>query len=170
MTRAAIEQLYRSHGHIALRRARALLRTETEAQDACQEIFLGLLQRPEQLDGVTRLVAWLYRATTHHCLNKLRDRRGRIRILATLDPPLSTVPARSEDVARAHALLDRLPEPLGEIAVYHHLDGLTYDEIAALLGCSRRQVGYYLEALRAFVADDDCEPGVAPAWPKEQRS
>lgn len=160
-----IDELYRTHGHVVFRRARELLRSSTDATDAVQDIFLSIVRRPEQLAGVTRITAWLYRATTHYCLNKLRDRRGRLRILGTLRP-VSSVPPRSEAFAQVRSLLDRLPEPLAEVAVYHHLDGLTYDEIAEILGCSRRQVGYHLERLHALVAHES----PAGLVPEEQES
>jgi RNA polymerase sigma-70 factor (ECF subfamily) len=155
-----IDQLYRTHGHVVLRRARELLRSNADATDAVQDIFLSLLRRPEQLDGVARITAWLYRATTHYCLNKLRDGRGHLRILGTFRPA-SSVPPRSEAFAQVRALLDKLPEPLAEVAVYHHLDGMTYDEIAAILGCSRRQVGYHLARLHELVALEP-PPGLVP--------
>ena len=160
-----IDELYRTHGHVVFRRARELLRSPADATDAVQDIFLSIVRRPEQLAGVKRVSAWLYRATTHYCLNKLRDRRGRLRILGALRP-MSSVPPRSEAFAQVRSLLDRLPEPLAEVAVYHHLDGMTYDEIAEILGCSRRQVGYHLARLHALVA------GEPPAGlvPEEQES
>lgn len=164
----AIDRVYREHGHVVLRRARELLRSEAEATDAVQDIFLGLVQRPEQLAGVVSITAWLYRVTTHHCLRRLRDRRGRTRILGTLQPP-SPVASRSEMLAQVHSLLDHLPEPLGEVAVYHYVDGMTYDEIAAMLGCSRRQVGYLLARLHAATREDDGSV-IGPLWPEEQRS
>jgi RNA polymerase sigma-70 factor, ECF subfamily len=162
-----IDRLYREHGHVVLRRARDLLRSESEATDAVQDIFLSLVQRPEQLDGVVSVTAWLYRATTHYCLNRLRDRRGRTRILETLQP-VAAVASRSEMLAQVRSLLDKLPEPLGEVAVYHYVDGMTYDEIAGMLGCSRRQVGYLLARLHATVGRDDTAMG--PLWPEEQES
>ena len=47
-----------------------------------------------------------------------------------------------------------MPADVASAVVYHHLDGMTHAEVAELLGCSRRQVGYLLEraqqsALRA---------------------
>ena len=161
-----IDELYRTHGHVVYRRARELLRSTSDATDAVQDIFLSIVNRPEQLAGVVRVTAWLYRATTHYCLNKLRDRRGRLRLLGALRP-VSSVAPRSEAFAQVRSLLDRLPEPLAEVAVYHHLDGMTYDEIAEVLGCSRRQVGYHLERLHALVAADP-SPGLAV--PEEQES
>jgi RNA polymerase sigma-70 factor (ECF subfamily) len=164
-----IERLYREHGHVVLRRARELLRSEVEATDAVQDIFLSLLQRPGQLDGVTRITAWLYRATTHHCLNRLRNRRGRLKILDGLRPA-SSVDSRGELLAQVRSLLEQLPEPLGEVAVYYHVDGMTYDEIAAILGCSRRQVGALLERLRAVVARNESISSARLLWPQERES
>jgi len=165
MTRS-IDHMYRDHGHVVLRRARAILRSEAAAADCVQDIFMGLVQRPDQLDGVVKITAWLYRTTTFYCLNKLRDQRGRRRLLETLRPA-STVEARSDAIAVVRDVLDRLPEPLGEVAIYHHLDGMTYDEIASILGCSRRQVGYLLERLHAFGHAGEPDP---LAWPEEQQS
>jgi DNA-directed RNA polymerase specialized sigma24 family protein len=42
-------------------------------------------------------------------------------------------------------ILAALPEELAEIAVYYHVDELDQAEIAALLGVSRRTIGYRLE-------------------------
>ena len=39
LARAQIERLYRSHGHLVLRRARLLLGSEPDAQEALQEVF-----------------------------------------------------------------------------------------------------------------------------------
>jgi RNA polymerase sigma factor (sigma-70 family) len=161
--REVVEQLYRSHGHLVLRRARALLGNEADAQEALQEVFAGLLRAPAQLAGVRSRVGWLYAATTHHCLNVLRDRRTGARLIELQVAPATTAVgcARADALAEARSLIARLPEEVATAAVYHHVDGMTYDEIAAQLGCSRRKVGYLLEhALRAAAAVEvgDAEP------------
>jgi RNA polymerase sigma factor (sigma-70 family) len=167
---AAIEKLYRDHGHVVLRRARALMRSESEARDVVQDIFLSLLQRPGQLTGVERITAWLYRITTHHCLNALRNQRGRGRLLGALRSSSGAVTSRFEHFTQVRLLLARLPDPLGEVAVYSHVDGMTYDEIAAMMGCSRRQVGYMLERIRAIATAEEPNLAVGPIWPREQQS
>ena len=43
---AGIERLYRSHGHLVLRRARTLLGSESDAQEALQEVFASVLRAP----------------------------------------------------------------------------------------------------------------------------
>lgn len=154
---AVVEQLYRSHGHLVLRRARALLGNDADAQEALQEVFAGLVRAPAQLEGVRSRVGWLYAATTHHCLNVLRDRRTGARLIELQVAPAAAAVdgARADALAEARSLIARLPEEVATAVVYHHVDGMTYDEVAEQLGCSRRKVGYLLEhALRAAAVDD----------------
>ena len=89
-------------------------------------------------------------------------------MLATIEPVRSAAP-RSEQIAQVRSLLARLPEPLAEVAVYYHVDGMTHEEIAAMIGCSRRQVGNLVERLQTLVAQDD-DARTGPAWPEEQQS
>ena len=147
---AAIERLYRSHGHIVLRRARALLGSEPDAQEALQEVFASLLRAPQALRSAGSVVGWLYRATTHFCLNQLRNRRTGARLLEDRVAPGLAAAARStaEALAELRGLLSRMPADVAAAAVYHHLDGMTHAEVAELLGCSRRQVGYLLERVQ----------------------
>ena len=77
---AAIERLYRSHGHAVLRRARLLLGNEADAQEALQEVFAALLRAPQDLRSAGSALGWLYQATTHFCLNQLRNRRTGARL------------------------------------------------------------------------------------------
>ena len=146
LDRAAIEALYRSHGHVVLRRARAILGSDTDAEEALHEVFAALLRSPDALRTGTP-VSWLYAATTHHCLNTLRNRRTGARLVdARLQPaqPESEGP-RAEASAEVRQLLASLPAEVAAAVVYHHLDGMTHAEVADQLGCSRRQVGYLLE-------------------------
>ncbi|MGZ5958862.1 MAG: RNA polymerase sigma factor, partial [Myxococcaceae bacterium] len=62
---AGVERLYRTHGHVVLRRARLLLGSDADAQEALQEVFASLLRSPGELRSAGSVVAWLYRATTH---------------------------------------------------------------------------------------------------------
>ena len=147
---AAIERLYRSHGHLVLRRARLLLGSEPDAQEALQEVFASLLRAPQDLRNARSVVAWLYRATTHFCLNQLRNRRTGARLLEDRVAPGLAAAARStaEALAELRGLLSRMPADVAAAAVYHYLDGMTHAEVAELLGCSRRQVGYLLERVQ----------------------
>ena len=142
-----VEKLYRSHGHIVLRRARALLGSEHDAQEALQEVFASLLHDRSAVER--NATGWLYQATTHYCLNQLRNRRTGARLLELRGPPVAEVGPAAEALAEVRRLLAQLPDDVAAAVVYTHLDGMTHDEAAAMLGCSRRQVGYLLERATA---------------------
>jgi RNA polymerase sigma factor (sigma-70 family) len=154
---AAVEALYRTHGHVVLRRARVLLGSDADAHEALQDVFTELLRTPLALRVPGAVVGWLYQATTHLCLNQLRNRRTGLRLLdrhVAPAQPVSEAP-RGEALAAVRQLLARLPEQLAAVVVYHHLDGMTHEEISTVLGCSRRQVGYLLERALASLQSEE---------------
>lgn len=151
-----IDDTYRQHGASVLRRARALLGNEQEAQDALQEVFLSLVQRPEQFQGGSSITTFLYAMTTNLCLNRLRNQRNRVRLAEQhLPAPEEAGAPRSEDLSAVRQLLSRLPEAEARLVVYYYLDELTQDEIADLLGVQRRQVGRLLERLQARIREEE---------------
>jgi len=154
LDRESIERLYRSHGHLVLRRARLLLGSEPDAQEALQEVFASLLRAPQDLRDAGSVLGWLYRATTHFCLNQLRNRRTGARLLQDRVLPAAGMAGGPppDALPELRRLLARMPAQAAAAAVYHHLDGMTYDEIAGMLGCSRRQVGYLLERAQQSLA------------------
>ena len=150
---ARIADAYRSHGHHVLRRAVRLLGNEVDAAEVLQEVFLSLIDDPAQFSDRSSLPTWLYSATTNRCLNRMRDERTRSRIVAErgLSMPVSSSPTQAEDVAELRELLRTLPADLAQVAVYYFGDEMTHDEIARVLGCSRRHVGHLVERLAAAV-------------------
>ncbi|HUS65301.1 MAG TPA: sigma-70 family RNA polymerase sigma factor [Kofleriaceae bacterium] len=135
-------RLYREHGHVVRRRAHRILGSEAEAAEVLQEVFLSLVDRPDQFRGDSSITTFLYAMTTNACLTRLRNSRRRAalveRELAPRGEPVSVGPDATVDAQR---FLAALPERLARVAVYYYLDEMTHEEIAELLGVSRRQVG-----------------------------
>lgn len=80
-TELDVAEVYRRHGRLVLRRARMLLGDEDEARETLQELFMSLIDNPGRFRGESSIVTFLYRVTTNLCLNRLRDRRNRARLL-----------------------------------------------------------------------------------------
>lgn len=142
----SVEDVYRRHAHMVLRRARVILGDHNDALDVTQQIFLALLDDRASFDGRSTVTTWLYRVTTNTCLNRLRDGQTRARLIQQVLAP--EAPPRQPDAGAwvmARQLLDRMPDELAEVTIYHAIDGMTQVEIAAVLGCSRRHVGHLLE-------------------------
>lgn len=151
-----IEQLYQRHAPAAFRRARRMLGDEADAHEIVQDVFVSLLQAPEQYSGKSRLATFLYSAVTHACLNRIRSRRTRERLSSqSVSSPESAVPLDAEQRMVLHSALRELPEELAQIAIYYYVDELTHDEIGEIVGCSRRRVGKLLERLSAHPANKE---------------
>jgi len=147
-----IEALCDRYGPMVFRRCLRLLRNEDDAMDACQDVFVRVLERRHRLDA-RYPSSLLYRIATNLCLNRIRDhgRRGE----AGDEPQLERIAALGDTEATtgARLLLDRLfgrqPESSRTIAVLHHLDGLTLEQVAEVVGLSVSGVRRRLRALRA---------------------
>jgi len=160
MTAGALERLYREHGHAVLRRARRLLRNDADASDVLQDVFLAIFRDPTQFEAKSSIATYLYAATTHACLTRLRDGKTRTRLVAIeaaaatgAAPARGPAPARGETRALACEILSALSDEEAELAVYLFCDELTHDEVATLLGCSRRHVSDLAARLRRRVME-----------------
>lgn len=136
-----------------LRRARRILGSEDEARDVLQEIFARMLDQAAAFRGDSSITTWLYSATTHGCLNRMRNQKTRAKLLEGQHRGEAVAAENAESAVIVRDLLERVPESLAEIAILHYVDEMTHEEIACVLGCSRRHVGDLLERLHASIRD-----------------
>jgi RNA polymerase sigma-70 factor (ECF subfamily) len=147
----ALEDLYARYSASIFRRSRVLLGNDDSARDATQEVFMRVMRMGGQVPSDPTPMAWLYRVTTNLCLNRLRDQSRRSAILASAAPAPATAEPNAEARAAVKEILGQIPEAMQDIAVYYFLDELTYDEIARLLGISKRTVSNRLAAFRELI-------------------
>ncbi|HEU5060736.1 MAG TPA: sigma-70 family RNA polymerase sigma factor [Kofleriaceae bacterium] len=146
-------EAYRLYGPALLRKAERVLGNREDARDAVQSLFAELIAR-----GETRFdLPLLYRAVTNRCLNSIRDRKNRDRLLAREEPALrGTARVRCDDAVVGLDLLCKLSARLDarhmEVLVCRYVDDMGVEEIAALVGQSRKTVGKRLARIREEVA------------------
>jgi RNA polymerase sigma-70 factor (ECF subfamily) len=154
---------YRRYGPALVRKAERILRSRDDATDVVHALFVDLIQRRA---GAVDL-PYLYRAVTNRCLNLLRDRATRARLLAENPTVAPVARVRCDDVVIGGELLgrlvDRLDDGQREVLIARFVDDLTQDEIAEHLGVSRKTVGKRLAAIREAVLA--LGVGVPPAKP-----
>jgi RNA polymerase sigma factor (sigma-70 family) len=142
--------MYEQYQRSVYRRARTLLADEDAAQDVLQEVFLKALRVPADDPLIENPMGWFYRTTTNLCLNRLRNTKRRRQLLA--EPGTELVFAPDADASMiVKRILEALPEELQAAAIFYYIDELSHDEIAVLLGTSRRTVGNRLATFRSHV-------------------
>lgn len=127
------ERVVRDHGPVVLRVCRVLV--GGEADDAWQETFLAALRAYPALDPETNLQAWLVTVAHRRCVDLLRARSRRA--LPVAEVPEAGAQAGPESAADDRVLRDAvaaLPERQRLAVALHHLGGLPYAEVAALVG------------------------------------
>jgi RNA polymerase sigma-70 factor, ECF subfamily len=154
--RARVATYYTQFGPLVRRRIRAFF-PAAEVDEILQEVFLQVLEKIDTFRGDAAPSTWLYRLTTHYCINRLRDRGRRVTLWEAHGPTVWGDEGGSQrDSPEASILLRevwaKLPEELAQVAVYYYLDAMSHEAIAEVMGVSRRTVGNRLEALERFVA------------------
>lgn len=139
-------------GPALVRKAERMLRSREDAIDVVHALFADLL--PSWTSDVD--LPYLYRAVTNRCLNLVRDRGTRARLLersASAAAPLGRV--RLDDEVVGLGLLAALAEQLDDahlqVLVCRFFDDMTQEEIARHLGVSRKTVGKRLDRIRDTV-------------------
>src|SRR5262245_31166954 len=121
-------------------------------EDVVQEAFLKLAGQGKTPDHP---VAWLYRVVRNGAISAARSAHNRLRheTAAAGRMPAWFIPSEAGqlDGEEARTALAKLPLEQREIIVAHLWGGLTFEQIAALVGCSSSTAHRrYLEGLSAL--------------------
>jgi RNA polymerase sigma-70 factor, ECF subfamily len=136
-----VVELYATYGAIVYARCRHMLHDDAAAEDAAQETFLRAHRHAGAIPDGRDALSWLYRVATNLCINAIRDARARP-LLFDVPPeqPTGSFEDRVMNRQLAQRVAVRVSPKLAEAAWFFHVDGMKQDEIAALLGITRRAV------------------------------
>jgi RNA polymerase sigma-70 factor, ECF subfamily len=125
------------------RLAFSILRNETHAEDAAQDVFVRIWKGLPAYHGGASLSTWIYTITRNTCLTELK-RRGRHPTVSLQEPEMEvasdSIPAlRSADPEAGlemdvEALLAKLPENYRQVITLFYLEQKAYEEVARMLG------------------------------------
>ncbi len=143
------QSAYRAYGPALVRKAERILRSREDAVDLVHALFVDLIPRWSTAVDLP----YLYRAITNRCLNAVRDRGTRARLLErepVAAAPVGRITLEDEVVGLRliAALADRLDEGHLEVLVCRFVDDMTQDEIAEHLSLSRKTIGKRLDRIR----------------------
>jgi RNA polymerase sigma factor (sigma-70 family) len=145
------EVVVRRHGPTVLRVCRAVLGPDV-ADDAWSETFLAALRAYPALPPGSNVEAWLVTIAHRKAVDQLRAAARRAVPVAELPDAPTALGLPGAADGELWAALAALPEKQRQTVAYHHLAGLPYAEIAALVGgtpeAARRAAADGIAALR----------------------
>jgi RNA polymerase sigma-70 factor, ECF subfamily len=115
---------------------------ESMAMDIAQDTFLKLYSSIADFRGDSLFSTWVYRLVVNRCLDQRRRSWRTIpmadELLAVLRAPGDALHAvlRTEMSERVQRAVEKLPEDQRIVVVLRYTEGLAYEQIAEVVGCS----------------------------------
>ena len=133
-----------------------------EANDVLQDVFVLLFRKIQKFRARSVFASWVYRITVNLSLDHLRRRRrnplwggGAVALDSIQDEGTRLRPDRAADVRdleeHVQRALGMLSDRLRIVVVLRYLEGLCYQEIAEILGCSLGTVKSRLNRAHAML-------------------
>ena len=131
---------------------------EMAAADVTQQVFLKLMTRIGQFRGDSEFATWLYRLVVNTCHDEHRKQK---RFVSLADSFVQTRAggespraryARKELAARVQSAVAELKPKLRWPILLKYVEGLSYEEIAKVLNCSKGTVASRLNRAHKALA------------------
>lgn len=137
--------------------AARMLGNEEDAKDAVQEIMIKLWKSKKQLKGHPNLDGFVFLTARNHCLDRLKKKNP--------EQPYSIyqekIPQEYQDhleyievYSFVQEIIKKLPDNQKEVMVLYDIDGLEFEEIAAIVGLKIEHVRVLLSRGRKTVREE----------------
>lgn len=151
--RSDLRELYQKYGGSVYGRCLYLLKDRAAAEDAMQDVFARALVNLGGFRAEASPLTWLLRIATNHCLNQARSERAgwreRFERQEAARPEGHGGPQVMEKRDQVRELLRRFDPETQAAAVHYHVDEMTLEEVAQVLG---RSVPTVRKRLQEFAA------------------
>jgi len=145
------------------RYARALTRNATKADDLVQDTLSRALQKQDLWQPGTDLRAWLFTIMHNQNVNQVRRDirdKGQVELEASSQGLVATTdPTASRQLHELELALGKLPEDQRQVILLVGLEGMSYEQAAAILkvpvGTIRSRLSRGRDALRQLMNMDD---------------
>jgi len=140
----AFEKIVLRYQDHAWKTAYRFLCDAMEAEDVAQEAFLKILDAASRYRPTAAFRTYIYRTVTHLCIDRTRKKQltSIDDISEAIDPSLNPDESLIEKERRAQVrtALDALPPNQKAAMILRHYEGLSYTEIALILGVTPKAV------------------------------
>ncbi|MDZ7757966.1 RNA polymerase sigma-70 factor [Rhodohalobacter sp.] len=155
----AFEKLFHLHYSRLCVFSNSYLKSLDLSRDVVQEVFIKIWDNREEFDIKHSLKAYLYQAVRNQSLNHLEKNKQKIRLKESLKEQRDMLQERALDdfnteelTQKIWKMVEELPERRKTIFILYRKHGLSYKEIAEVMGITRKtvenQMGKSLQFLR----------------------
>jgi len=153
---SALEALMERYASRVFRVARGIARTDADAEEVVQDVFLALARKIGSFEGRAQLSTWIYRVATNAALLKRRGKRVQVEVSLEehlpsfkedghRDGPRDYVLAEWSRTPEAELLdgeartvlaraIDQLPDTYRAVLILRDVEELSNEETARILG------------------------------------
>lgn len=135
--------LIKEHKHTIYLVCYMFSQNEEDVKDLFQESLINLWKGFDSFAGRSAANTWVYRVCLNTCISHQRSEKRRKRAGLKLDVALADDAGDDSQVEMLHRRISRL-RPLDRAIVLLWLEGISYDEIADIVGITPQNVGIRL--------------------------
>src|SRR5258708_27007258 len=145
--RTAFHSLFEAYKDQVFSMALHFSADESAAKDVTQQVFLKLFRTITQFRHDAEFSTWLYRIVSNACVDEQRRRKRFVQISPEIE--VAEIGAESqEDMIHKKQVADSVRAAIAALSpklrlpmLLKYVEDLSYEEIAAALGCSKGTVG-----------------------------
>lgn len=151
--RAEFEALVRRHNQRLFRAARAIVKSDVEAEDVLQQTWLEIYRHLAQFRGDARFTTWATRIAVNAALAHARKRPAIAEVVDSVDHTTPDDLVEQQQLGKIlEKCLQQLPQGSREVMVLRDVLELDTAETAVALGLTEEAVRVRLHRARAAVA------------------
>lgn len=161
----AFKELFSTYYSSLCRFVSRLIQSREDVEDIVEDVFEKIWFNREKLDPEQSIKSYLFKSVRNKALNFIRDNHEKVveredrdfQVVSWSNPVQDTI---DQDLAKAiEEAIEKLPQRCKLIFTLHRQDGLTYSEIADVLGIRvktvenqiARAVKYLRKSLKDFI-------------------
>ena len=119
-----------------------------EVNDLFQEVLINLWQGFASFEGTSKIGTWIWRVSFNTCISQERKKKRTATIPLTMGIDLFN--DKDDDTKQVKMLYDRIHrlKPFDRAIILLWLEGIPYDEIAAIVGITTKNVSVRLYRIK----------------------
>ena len=140
------EQMVRRHKSTIFTVCFMFSKDSDEVNDLFQEVLINLWRGFQDFRGDSQLATWIWRVSFNTCISQERKKKKQHAERIPLEMGIDLFNDRDEDTRQIQMLYHRIHQlkPFDRAIVLLWLEGMPYDEIAAIVGITVKNVSVRL--------------------------